>query len=628
MIKKSLSLLMILILTLCGAGFHAGVVSASVPDTGWTDTTAAGTYQDILPTWTDQAYADNSGFSAVVTPAQFDGAVPEPDSAGYHGPAARFDATGILTFTVNVPTTGLYRFALDFLPLDDNYLDEELAVSVNGVSPYAEAGQIILYKNWDGGSVFSTDRFGNDFYASQSVIAEWTHQAFQDPMGFHTEPLCFLLEAGNNVVEFRLLKGAFLLGDVTVTGQASLPGYAAYRGGAPAESSDFFLAIEAETPDAKNSSSIQAGVDRDLGVTPFAVSVLKLNILAGSSFNSERESVAYDVVVPAAGFYHLSFKVRQSAHANASVFRTLRINGEIPFAEASALSIGYTTDWQNYTPSDASGTPYLFYLDAGMNVVSLSVDLSAYRTTYETAQTVLKAVNQLSLDIRKLTGNQVDEDRDWSIVDYMPSIVADLRAMTSALQDQMDYVDALNGSDRRSEVESSLRLCIRNLTLLADEPDEIPQNITMLSTSSASVASMLGTVIALLVDSPLDIDCFYVYANAELPEANAGFFARAWLAIKRFFLSFFEDRYSDVPEEGELEVWVNRSKQYVDLIQKMADDTFTTATGIPVKVSVMSSESKLILANSAGQNPDVALGIAADAHVVGHPRRRLRPFRV
>lgn len=611
MIKKSLSLLVLLLLTLIGAGFHAGVVSASSPDAGRTDRMVGEAYKDVLPDWIAEDYADNSGFLAVVTPSSFSGTIPAADTRGYHGPAASFDAGGVLSFHANVPTTGLYRFALDFYPLDDGYLDPELAMRVNGASPYAEAGQIILYKNWDGGDAFSTDRFGNDFYASQSVIASWTHQAFQDPMGFHTEPLSFLLEAGDNVVEFRLLKGEVLLGDVTVTGQSELPDYQSYLGGGTALTDDFLLTVEAETPDAKNSSSIQAGVDRDLGVTPFSVTALRLNVLSGSSFNSERETVSYDVVVPAPGFYHLSFKVRQAAHANATVFRTLRINGEIPFAEAASLSIGYSSAWRNFTPADASGTPFLFWLEAGSNVVSLSVDLSVYRSTYETAQTVLKAVNQLSLDIKKLTGNQVDEDRDWSIVDYLPTVEADLRAMAAELQAEMDYVDALNGTARRSEIESSLRLCIRNLTILADKPDEIPQNITMLSTSSSSVASLLGTVVSLLVDSPLDIDRFYVYGNAELPAANAGFFARAWLAIRRFFLSFFEDRYSDVAAEGELEVWVNRSKQYVDLIQKMADDTFTAATGIPVKVSVMSSESKLILANSAGQNPDVALGIAS-----------------
>jgi len=604
---------MFLLILFCalGAGSRTGVVSASEGGAGMPATDLAGSYLEALEEREADVYADNSGFAVTIAPDLLEGAVAAADAHGYHGPAATWGEDGEVAFDVAVPSDGLYRFALDFFPLDDDHLDYELAVSVNGVQPFSEAGQIILYKIWDGGQTFAVDRYGNDFYASQSVIAEWTRQAFQDPMGFYTEPLSFFLEAGTNVVTFRLLKGEFLLGDVTVTGLADPIPYAQYAAGAALAATTDVILVEAETPEAKNSSSIQAGVSRDPGVTPFEVSILKLNILSGTSWNSERETVTYAVDVPTAGFYRLTFKARQATYANAAAFRTIRINGAIPFAEAVAIPFPYSRGWTNVTPSDATGNAYLFRLDAGRNEISLSVDLSMYRATYATIQTILREVNQLSLDVRKLTGNQVDEDRDWSIVDYMPSVESDLRAMAAALSAEIGRVDAMNGSTRRSEIESSLAICVRNLNVLADKPDEIPKNITMLSASSSSIASILGQVVAMLVDNPLDLDRIYVHGAAEVPAAEAGFLQKAWLAVRRFFLSFFEDRYSDLPAEGELEVWVNRSKQYVDLIQKLADERFTTATGIPVKVSVMSSESKLILANSAGRNPDVALGIAS-----------------
>ena len=56
---------------------------------------------------------------------------------------------------------------------------------------------------------------------------------------------------------------------------------------------------------------------------------------------------------------------------------------------------------------------------------------------------------------------------------------------------------------------------------------------------------------------------------------------------------------------------MNRSRQYVDLIQKITDDEFTRTTGIKVKISLISDDSKLLLANSANQQPDVAMGISA-----------------
>ena len=44
------------------------------------------------------------------------------------------------------------------------------------------------------------------------------------------------------------------------------------------------------------------------------------------------------------------------------------------------------------------------------------------------------AVNNLALDIKKLTGNQVDENRDWEITDYMPNIKADMTSFGDAIK--------------------------------------------------------------------------------------------------------------------------------------------------------------------------------------------------
>ena len=83
--------------------------------------------------------------------------------------------------------------------------------------------------------------------------------------------------------------------------------------------------------------------------------------------------------------------------------------------------------------------------------------------------------------------------------------------------------------------------------------------------------------------------------------------------IKRFFHSFRPDPYQSIgADEDELEVWVNRPRQYVDLMQLITDQTFTQETGINVKFSIMPDESKLVLANAAGIQPDVAFGVSTN----------------
>ena len=611
MFRKTLLILTILLATVVRVALHADAVSASAGAVwdGGTDA-APGDYRNVLAAWEASAYEDNAAFVAVMNASTFAGGI-APDVDHGNAEAAAWGPTDRVSINVTVPSTGLYRFALSFFPLSDDYLDLETAVTVNGETPFTEADQIILYKRWQADSAFGIDRYGNDFYGSQSQVDAWIDQSFYDPMGLYVEPLAFRLEAGANTITLTRIKGDFLLGDFTVIGTMEWPTYDAYLGAGQAADTETLITCETEIPAAKSSSSIQAGVSRDLYVTPFSIRIMKLNVLSGYSWSSERETVWYDVFVETAGFYQLTFKVLQNVIANSAVFRTLYVNGVIPFAEAATLGIGFSPKWQNYSPADPEGEPYLFWLEAGTNSIALAVNLAPYRDTFYAVKSVLKSVNQLSLDIKKLTGNQLDEERDWNITDNMPTIVADLTAMADALEAEQNRLDAINLSDKASEGESGLKIAVRNLRFLAAKPNDIPKNITMLSTSSSSVASTIGSIISMLLYSPLDLDKFYVSAGADIPAANAGFFQSAWLAIKRFFLSFFDERYASAADPEELEVWVNRPKQYVDLIQKMVDESFTTATGIPVKVSVMAAEGKLILANSAGQNPDVAVGVSS-----------------
>ena len=80
--------------------------------------------------------------------------------------------------------------------------------------------------------------------------------------------------------------------------------------------------------------------------------------------------------------------------------------------------------------------------------------------------------------------------------------------------------------------------------------------------------------------------------------------------ILRFFASFTDQAYSTSNTDPEhLQVWVSRSSQYVQIMQKMIDEQFTPETGIEVDISIMPDQYKLVLANSSGNSPDVATGI-------------------
>ena len=571
-----------------------------------------GDYQQKLEEWNNTNLLNTSSFKKkIIAEDIFGGSlVLKEDSFDYEEDVVLVQTDETITFTLDINLTGLYQMAIDFYSLSDDYLDMELAVKVNGSLLYDEAGQIVVYKHWKQSDGFSLDRYGNDFYGEQIQENKWIHQDFYDPMGLFLEPLAFYLEEGSQEISFTVIKGKMLIGNIDISGRKALISYEDYSDTAELIEDEILIENEAEIPDYKNAASIQAGVSRSVGVTPFSVKYLKLNTISGGSYNSQREMVAYRVEVEKEGYYYLTFKAKQSNNVNSAVFRTLRINGEIPFEEAAYIKFEYDNSWQNITLGDGKN-PYLFYLNKGVNELSLSVNLSPYQEAYYEIEDILEYVNDLSLNVKKLTGNQLDEFRDWKILDYLPNVVDELELAAKNLEDIYDELNALTSSKKLSEAASMIKIAIRNLKILSEEPNEIPKNINLLSTSQESIASTLRSAVSLLLNSPLDLDKFYIHTEVKLENANGNFFESLWVSIKRFFLSFFDERYQVNPDDDELVVWVNRSKQYTDLMQKMADDGFTKNTGVKVQISVMASEGKLILANSAGTNPDVAMGIAS-----------------
>ena len=98
----------------------------------------------------------------------------------------------------------------------------------------------------------------------------------------------------------------------------------------------------------------------------------------------------------------------------------------------------------------------------------------------------------------------------------------------------------------------------------------------------------------------------------ELPKANPNIFMSTWEEIKAFFYSFFDPRYnqSHANDEDTLNIWVNKSRLYIDMMQRMIDEKFTKETGIKVNLSLLSDENKIILANAAGKTPDGVISIS------------------
>ena len=528
-------------------------------------------------------------------------------------PVIRFESTpAYIEYQFTSPQAYEVEMTFDYLPLDSGIRDIDIALMLNGEYPFADAEQITLKKWWLTPHEFATDRYQNEIMPKATLDQSWRSQPLMDSQRLQDQPLLWPLQTGENTIRIYSLQGAFLLGQIHLSPISHPQSYADYltehQSGILQHQS--LIKVEAEHLASRNSLLARFTTNREPNVSPFALIEGKLNVIDGATYQTPGQTITYDIDVPASGFYYLTFKVLQNRIQSIS-YRRLRINGVVPFAEANLIAFKANRQWQNVTLGPLEGDAYQFYFPAGTHQLSLEVNASSFAESYQAIRNLMNDVNALSLAIKKITGNTIDPNREWDLLTYLPNLVLDIDGYIETLDDVSQQWKTLMQASDQSDVLASIKIARQLLTTLRNNVDAIPRRIETLSGSSGSVLYRLGIMLPLLIQSPLTIDQFYVHGDeAPLPTPIAGFFRVVWIGIQRFFASFFSDQFQDSTNPNELVVWVSRSRQYVNLLQQMVDAEFTPMTGIPVRININPNEEKLILASSAGKQPDIAMGIA------------------
>lgn len=517
-------------------------------------------------------------------------------------------------FEVDIPTSGEYIVLFDATAAPSAATPPEAELRVDGQFPISDLRRVIFplyYRN--SANIFPKDRYGNDALIRQERLVQWSSVPARD-LNFNQDyPLRLNLSAGSHHFDFRLNTGALYLGSVYLKTFGPPPSYTEYLSAHPADdAANISLTIEAEFPTYKNDTSVRPTSNRSLLVTPYDTYRLLLNTLGGESWAKSGSAVYYQFDAPQDGFYALTFHALQNTRNNFTVFRRITINGEVPFEAFNAVPFAYSTDWVNVTPGNEQG-PYRVFLRKGINTLGIEATNAPYRRAIQTIQQALLDINTLSLEIKKLTGNQRDPYKEWVISDYIPDIETRLRTIAQHLIDDKESLLSITQSGASPEAQT-YQMAIDNLLFLANNPDKIPVYMNRFSEGSGSAAQLLGSLLPLLQSQPLALDTITIHAPTNIPQApRVSWTLSLSEGVKRFIHSFQEDPYQSIgANTDELEVWVNRPRQYVDLLQLMADETFTPQTGIRVKFSIMPNESKLVLAKAAGIQPDVALGVSTN----------------
>lgn len=507
--------------------------------------------------------------------------------------------------TITVPEDGLYELWLTYRNTTQSALPTEMAVTIDGALPFYEMQRVKLKSLWVDDGEFPVDRYGNEVATTPYSADVDQTVGITDSAGRIDRPFLFELTAGEHTMGFEVKDGAVAISAITAQAAKVVPDYA--PGSAAGKA---LIVVEGERIASRDKSSIRGAGEFTPELNPYSVETRLINHLDGASFDTAGDTVTYAFTAEEEGWYQLGFYYRQTGKTDFPVFVDVRIDGELQSEEARAVAFDYTTSFRLMTVGDSQGEPQRFFLSKGDHTVTFTINCAMLTPVYETVDELLSAINGLSLEITRLTGGDTsDKYRDYHLLSYIPNLVELLEGWANQCDEAVAAMAAYTGAANMG-VFSNMTLCADQLRRLAKEPEDLPRRLSELSTGSNSASRMLAQQLQDLAVNDLAIDQFYFYqTEAQLP-GKVNFFESTALSVSRFVASFSAQDYAASSADSDhLQVWVGRSRQYVELLQNMIDTQFTPETGIVVDLSLMPDANKLVLANAAGTAPDAVLGL-------------------
>ncbi len=530
------------------------------------------------------------------------------ENYGYENKVVMLQPGDIFSLTIEVPETALYWIDFEYLSYGGSILPIEMAMKVDGDYPFYETRNLNFESMWISDGETDLDRYGNEIVSMPDKLEEWQSKYLSDSSYRYAGALKVELEKGSHVLEIEVNEGEFLLGNISLVAPTEVP---AYTGAKVAEGSEL-ITIQAEDFYIRNDSSIHAVGEYDSSLDPLSSKETVLNIVDADSFNTAGQSITWKFEVENAGWYYIGMNYRQSEKNEFPVFLDIRVDGEIPNTAFQSVEAEYATKYKTAALKDSEGNNLSVYLEKGTHTLSYTISAENLRYVLERVDEIMNGINDLSLEVTKVAGTNKDKYRDLKLTRYIPDVQERIYGWVDSLYALAEigtqYVDVEDAEDVAAF--GYLIIAAKQLKTLGDEPDELIYRVDELSTSVNSINTQIANFIDLINDNNLSIDRIYLYQeDATLPKALS-FFKSVWMSIERFGNSFFGTSYSSANvNEEHLQVWVNRPRQYVEIMQKMVDEQFTAETGIKVDLSLMTDANKLVLSNASGDTPDIATGI-------------------
>ena len=520
-----------------------------------------------------------------------------------------------VTWEVDVPEEGFYNVYLEYMTVKSRGVAIERAFYVNGELPFQNASDMTFLRMWTDASEPRVDNRGNEIRPTQTEVYGWQSTYLKDKMGYVSEPYQFYFEKGKNTITLEAVNEPMVLRKldiVAVEDEFKYADYTAAQTGTKAAGSglDYVQIVQGEDSTVRSESSLYAKYDRASAITkPYSITKTILNYIGGEAWRNPGQWIEWNVEVPEDGYYHLCIKGRQNYDRGNISYRSLSIDGEVPFDEMKQVAFRFGNDWESLVLSDESDKPYSFYLTKGTHTVRLEATLGNMGMILEELSDSTFRLNQIYRTLLVYTGATPDQYRDYKVDQVYPEIMEAMSLESKRLYKIVDEVVETTG--QKADKIASAQTLAQQLERFCEKPEKI----TLEFTTFKENISALGSAILSMSETKLDIDYIAVYGeNAKLDKDKSNFFKKAAHEVKSFFASFFIDYdavgdvYAD--ESNTVKVWVLTGRDQGTILKSMIDDTFTPATGIPINVEIVGADA-LLNAVVAGNGPNVVLSVGA-----------------
>ncbi|MGO4547915.1 extracellular solute-binding protein [Paenibacillus sp. 2TAB23] len=526
-------------------------------------------------------------------------------------------SSGWVEYEVDVAESALYEIYVSYNPLKGEGSKGPIrwAVTIDGKRPFREASSIALYRTWEDARPILRNSDGDEIRPRSIDVSGWSEQPFIDSGGAYAQPLQWHFAKGTHSIRLEGFDPV-AIERIELRPSKTIPAYeeTILDNSGVAEIEGDTLTLQAEDFAMKNDTAIKLFSDKNARTLPRYKGRIIYNTVGGLRWLEQNQEITWSFDVPKTGLYKIGFRALQNTIAQKTSYRTIRVDGEVPFQELLAYGFPYSTGWNGMILQNKSKEPYLLKLEKGTHTLSLAVTQSPVKPIIVDLEKLIAHLDAIDWDLRTITGastkKMIDRNRTWDMDRDFPGLTDQMELAAAVMNDLSKRVVQANGN--KDSISQGLDTSAKDLRSLLRKPEEIPYQVEEI----ASMREKFATFIDTLVKQSLQLDEVYIIPEkSDAPDMEAGFFNRVWGGAQNFVYSFDARDSLKELDDKKLNIWVQRGRDYVDQLQQLADESFTSDTGIEVKVNLLPNPELLLMSNAAGVQPDIALGLTQDLPV-------------